>query len=395
MGFLSGSATFERFRIKQDPTGDFGEEHLKILREHRIQSAGSNLYEAPAVGFTGGSHLLDTDFDLSKNIIGETLHLGIRTDSCVVPGPIKQAWMQIELRDVLEDSPGKRPTKAQREEAQEAVDARCREEAEQGNYLRMNVTPVLWDAETGTILLGSTSETSNSACVQFLNQAFGLELEWLTSGSLALEIAEAAGLTANLFETGPAPLHPTFNGHVVWWNGMGDNHDYLGNEFLLWLWWHLEQVATTLDLSDGSDVSCMFARTLSLDCPLGENGKESFSAESPVVLPESMLAIRMGKLPRKAGLTLVRQGEQFDLTLKAETFSIGAAKSSDIGDTSPSRDALDRIQSLKNGLETLDLLFEHFCHIRLADPWTATGEKISAWLQSETPLRQQARHQAA
>ena len=395
MGFLSGSVTFERFRITQDPTGSFGEEHLKILKKNVIDSSKKNLFEEPSIGFTGGSHLLDTDFDIAKNVIGDAMHFGIRSDSVQIPGPIKQAWMAIELSGALKDKPGARPTKVQREEAKEAVDARCAAEAQKGNFKRMSVTQVLWDAATETIYLGSTSEKSNDGCLALLQSAFDLEFTRVTSGSLALELAESADETAALFEATPTSFLPETPAHVVWWNGMGDNYDYLGNEFLLWLWWQLETKSDTFTLSDGTEVSGMFARSLSLDCPQGENGKESISSESPVALPEANLAIRMGKLPRKAGLTLVRDNEQFDLTLKAETFSIGSARISQVGDDTHVRETLDRIESVRQLAETVDLLYEVFCQSRFSKSWPAKLKEMSQWLSSDKPVRKQSRQNKA
>ncbi len=395
MGFLTGSTTFERFRITADPTDAFGDEHLEILAKHRISSSKANLYESPSIGFTGGSHLLDTKFDLAKNIIGDAMHFGIRVDSCQIPGPIKQAWMQIELNGMLSDKPGARATKSQREEAKEAVEARCAAEAEKGNFHRMSVTPLLWDARTESIYLGSTSEKSNEACLDLLNRSFGLEFSRLTSGSLALEIADAKDQNQAIFHSKPSAFHPDSDGNLVWWNGMADNHDYLGNEFLLWLWWQWETGSDSLPLSDQTEVSGMFSRSLSLDCPMGENGKETISSESPVALPEAMMAIKMGKLPRKAGLTLVRDGEQFDFKLSAETFSVGAARISQIGDDTPLRDEIDRIESIRQLSETLDLLYEAFFDVRFGKNWPGILGKITNWLQADHPIRKQARQNAA
>lgn len=383
MGFLTGSVTFERFRITEDPTGGFGKEHLDALKKHRIGTSKGNRYEEPDVGFTGGAHLLDTSFDLEKNVIGDALHFGIRIDSCSIPGPIKRAWMHMELQGVQSDKPGSRPTKAQREEAKEAVEARCIDEAAKGNYQRMNITPVLWDSISETLFLGSTSEKSNDACLDLLNRAFGLELSRVTSGKLALEFAESVEQTEALFDASPCSFHPEAGGNVVWWNGMNDNYDYLGNEFLLWLWWHWETNSDMIALSDNTEVSGMFARSLSLDCPAGESGRESISSDSPVALPEAMVAIRMGKLPRKAGLTLVRDGEQYDFALKAETFSVGSARISQVGDAGI-RDSIDRIESVRQLSDTVDLLFEVFCQTRLSKDWSKNQKKISKWLKADS-----------
>jgi hypothetical protein len=44
-------------------------------------------------------------------------------------------------------------------------------------------------------------------------------------------------------------------------------------------------------------------------------------------VPKQGAPIRcFGKLPRKAGLILVRHGEQYELTLQAETFAVSGAK---------------------------------------------------------------------
>lgn len=96
MGFLSGSTSFTRFRITDDPTGTFGEEHLQLLSKHKIKSTGRNLHEQPSIGFLGGAHVLDTKFDFDKNIIGDAMHFAIRIDSCQIPG---QSWLILGVTD--------------------------------------------------------------------------------------------------------------------------------------------------------------------------------------------------------------------------------------------------------------------------------------------------------
>ncbi len=296
--------------------------------------------------------------------------------------------MQIELAGIMSENLGGRPTKTQRQEAQDAVDERCAAEAKKGNYKRMGETSVLWDAATETVFLGGSSEKTNDACIELLERAFDLEFVRVSSGKLALEYADEANLNAQLFAIEPTAFLPDESSGIVWWNGMTDNYDYLGNEFLLWLWWKWETDSDTIVLTDDSSVTGMFARSLSLDCPKGEYGKESISSECPVALPESAMAIRMGKLPRKAGLTLVRDGEQYDFTLQAESFVMGSTKiSQSDSSTTDFRDTLDRIESIRRSAETLDLLFEVFCAERISKSWTTEVNKISRWLQSDKAIR--------
>jgi hypothetical protein len=386
MAFLSGSVTFERYWITKDSTPEFGVEHLEILEKHKISSSDPSTPEQPAVGFLAGGHLLDTQFDLAKNLIGDALHFGIRIDTNQIPGPIRKAWLQIELLPFIADSPSGKPTKAQREEAKEAVEARCEAEAASGKFRRMQYVPVLWDAPGAVLYLGGTSSVANELCIELMERTFELEFDRITSGKLAKEYALEHELVADLHKTGPSPFHSELtNGHVEWWNGMAENYDYLGNEFLMWLWWYFETESDTVSLRDSSEVSGMFARTLTLDCPMAESGKETISADSPIALPEAALAVRSGKQPRRAGLTLVRHGEQYELTLQAESFSIGGAKMTRIDKSTPSDNpAEDRITSIRSLTETVDMLFEAFCARRIGKAWKAEFKAMQSWLQSDS-----------
>lgn len=391
MGFLSGGVTVVRYRITSDPTGTFGETHVQSLTENSIGTHALNIYEEPDVGFLGGAHLLDTDFSLEKNIIGEAMHFGVRVDSCQIPSPIKRAWLHQELTGMMKDSePNSRPNKAQKAEAKEAVEARCAAEADKGSFKKMAETSLLWDAKTDTLMISTASEKTCDYCLGLMERAFKLEFQKVTSGSLAVEWAEEADRNAEMFATTPTTFHQHANGGVVWWNGMSDNYDFLGNEFLLWLWWNWETNSNVVSLSDGSEVSGMFARSLSLDCPDGEHGKESISSNSPVALPEAALAVRMGKLPRKAGLTLVRNDEKYDFALQAETFALGSARITPADESaSVSRDVEDRIQSVRELCETVDLLYGAFCEQRIGKSWNSELKKVSQWLALETPLKLQ------
>ncbi len=93
-----------------------------------------------------------------------------------------------------------------------------------------------------------------------------------------------------------------------------------------------------------------------------------------------MQAIRAGKLPRKAGLTLVRHNQQFDLTLQAETFGISGAKiqADEAEDAEEIR--VNRIESIRNLGETVDLMLKAFCNRRVSKKWSGDLEQISRWL---------------
>ena len=90
MGFLSGSTTFERYWITKDPTPELGSEHLAILEESKIGNFKTSALDQPNVGFLAGAHLLDTKFDLEKNVIVDAMHFGVRIDTNQIPAAVRQ-----------------------------------------------------------------------------------------------------------------------------------------------------------------------------------------------------------------------------------------------------------------------------------------------------------------
>src|SRR5207302_1722224 len=121
--------------------------------------------------------------------------------------------------------------------------------------------------------------------------------------------------------------------------------------------------------ADGSEVTAMFARTLTLECPRGRTGRENFLSDCPARLPEARRAIQAGKMPRKAGLTLVRHDHQYELTLHAETLAVTSAKlpAPDEEDQRARRE--ERIGLVRGLVETLDLLYDAFGRVRAGGDW--------------------------
>jgi hypothetical protein len=132
-------------------------------------------------------------------------------------------------------------------------------------------------------------------------------------------------------------------------------------------------------------VTVMPARTLTLECPLGQTGHETISSDGPTRLPESRRAIQSGKLPRKIGLTLVRHDQQYELTVHAETLAVGAGKLPAMDESiTEARAKLDeRATQIRSFIETLDLLFDAFGQKRFGKEWETVLAGMQKWLKRE------------
>lgn len=385
MGFLAGSFASECFRVGGEQPRQFGPEHVKRLKRFAIGQIETASEDQADVGFLAGKHLFDLDFDLEKNAIGDALHFGMRIDNNQIPAAVRKAWLQMELAAVTAENPGGRPTKMQRQEAKEAVAARCEEEAKTGKFRRMQQFSVLWDARDALLYFGGTSAVAIEQCCDLCAQAFDIELTRLTAGRRAQEWATAAKRRKALDDVTPSAFRAGVSSDIAWWNNEAGNFDFLGNEFLLWLWWRWETDSDTIKLADDTEVTGMFVRTLTLQCPLDESGKETITALMPVDLPEASQGIRTGKLPRKAGLTLVRQGEQYDLTLQAEAFTITGAKitADEAVETAEGQGVVEqRLESVRGLHETVSLLYGAFCEQRIGKSWAGELERMRRWLKT-------------
>lgn len=384
MAFLSGSVSFERFKVTGNAPKQFGDDQIEILQNHAIGKFQTSSEDNIHVGFLAGSHLLDTDFDLEKNLIGDALHCAIRIDTNQVPSAMKKAWLQIELAAATAESRTGRPTKVQRQEAKDFVEQRCAVEASSGKYHKMKQFPILWDFSNEMFYFGGSSESAVGHCADLFAKAFDVELSRLTAGSIATAWADKNKSRSLLENSSPAAFHPDQEGNeYAWLNSDAANYDFLGNEFMMWLWWHLENESDTLKLEDDSEVTAMLAKTLSLECPFGAFGKETITSESPVKLLEAGHAIRSGKIPRKTGMILNRFGQQFDLVLSAETFGVSGAKIQKVDEAQGRVIFESRIESIRSLSETVDALFHVFCKKRLAKSWNNELEKIRNWLLSD------------
>ncbi len=390
MSFLSGTVSFSRFQIVGGSPKRLDDALIDKLRAHAIGRQRLATPDHVEVGWIGGRHLLDLTFDVDKNIVLDCLHFGFRIDSAGLPPDLMRAYVEMELEALREGDAGAngRSLPRLKREARDAARKRAEHEIKEGRFRRQRHFPILWDTRHNRLYVGATQPAVLERLYPLFKETFGKRLEPLTAGAIGCNAADRRGALRSLESIAPASFvkHPNGNGHtdVYWTAHNADERDYLGNEFLLWLWYTLSEESDTVELSDKTDVAVMLVNRMILECPWAESGRETIQADSPTRLPESRRAVRSGKLPRKVGLIVSRQGEQYEFVLQAETFNVAAGKlpKSDANGNGNGRARFEeRVEQIRHLSATIDLLFDAFLDRRLSSSWQAELNKITRWLR--------------
>lgn len=380
MGFFTGRLTCVRYKVQGRAPRSFGPEHLEKLAAHAIGKQRRATADGSQAGWIGGDHILDTKFDLAKNVVNDALHFALRIDTQAIPADLLRAYTQVELEGLAKANPSGFASSRQKREARVLAKERLEEEAKDGRFLRRKAVPLLWDAPSNELLVGTTSVTALDRLHPLFRDTFGHGFELLGSGRQAFMQAEVSQQTRGVDDARPTVFVPS-QAHEVFWVPDEASRDFLGNEFLLWLWFQLEQ-NDTLQLTDGSEAAVMLARTLVLECPRGQTGKESISSDGPTRLPEAHRAIQAGKLPRKVGVTLSRQDQTYELTLQAESLGISGARLPAVEGEEERARLEERVTQIRHLLETLDLLYGAFNQKRLGSEWNKEVARMKKWLHA-------------
>ncbi len=146
MGFFTGRLTCMRFRVGGRSLRSFGREQLEQLAAHAMGRQRMAAADGSAVGWIAADHILDTRFDLAKNIVNDALHFALRIDTLNIPADLLRAYTQVELEGLAASNPSGLKSARQKREARQLAKDRLEKEAQDGRFLRRKAIPLLWDA---------------------------------------------------------------------------------------------------------------------------------------------------------------------------------------------------------------------------------------------------------
>ena len=386
MGFASGSVSFRRFAVTGKSPRSADQDLLDTLAQHALKAGEFGAPEEEEYGWGGGRHVLDGQFSFENNVYADSLHFALRVDTNKVPGELKKAYQLMEEEAVAAGNPSGFISKNQKKDVKETIRRKMDEELRSGRFRRSKLLPVLWDLPNATLYCSATG-SAQEKLLELFERTFELKLEPLSAGPLALRMLESKGKRRDYEDFRPTRFvygpegesqHPDYP-----WVAKGpEPKDFLGNEFLVWLWHEADNRTGIIGTGGPSgDITVYIDRSLDLDCSYGQTGRDGLRGDGPSRMPEARDGLRSGKVPRRAGLVLDINRQQYTLTLNPEAMSVGAARLPDVEEADSPRVLFEeRITLLRDLCAGTDALYETFLKTRSSSAWEGYTTGVRRWV---------------
>jgi hypothetical protein len=298
MPFDSGSISFRRFAVIGPQPERIAQEMLDKLAEFALKERELGVPEEVEYGWSGGRHVLDSNFSFDNNVFADALHFALRIDTNKFPGELKKAYLAIEEEALAKKNPSGFISKMQKRDAKDVLRRRVDDELRAGHFRRSKLLPILWDLPAGVVYCSAAGK-SFEYLAEIFERTFNLSLQPLSAGSLALRILEPRGKRRDYEDFRPTRFvhsmtseseHPEY----PWVLKGPEPKDFLGNEFLLWLWNESENRSGGSVQTAAGEITLLIDRSLDLDCAYGQSGKDALRGTGPGRMPEARDALRTG-----------------------------------------------------------------------------------------------------
>ena len=398
MPFRSGAISYRRFAVTGAAPDVLDPKLAESLRETVLGEQEPMKPGEVHCGFTGGRHIFDRAFAYEHIAFGSGLHLGFRVDTVRIPPEIKKAYIAMSEESRLQpskDGGGAYLPRNAKKEAREEALRRIEEEIAEGRYRRPKHAPIWWDFAKSTMFAAISADPEVQALRRLSIDSLGITIAPRSSGTVALDILAEKGRTSDYDDLRPEALssappeielaredgrRSSADRPELPWNA-NEPQDFLGNLFLLWLWWHCDTREGLVETPEG-EVSIMIDKVLDLECAWGLSGRTSLRGDAPTRKAETARAVQLGKWPRKIGLTVSQFGRVWECTLQGDRFEVSGLKLPKPEDKPQSFRALleERLDSFATFDTALMAMYRAFIEVRTSRAWDSCRADMRNWI---------------
>jgi len=159
---------------------------------------------------------------------------------------------------------------------------------------------------------------------------------------------------------------------------------FLGREFLLWLWYTSEEQEGIFQLTDSDEEVELFIDDRLLLEPLyGQGNRHLLSGLEPATAPEAALALQTNKLPTEAKIKVIQEARAWSFTLKGDDLLPRSLKIPEVLSAQDDDRLYERLYLLEEIERILAALFSLFLDTRLDESWPDTQQSIQSWIEEK------------
>lgn len=357
-----GSAVAMTWDAQHDPA-DAG--FLEMLRSKRFLSIERAASEETSVGWVTPGDPTGETFALDDMVAGNCWWLRFRMDAKKLPA----SKLQMEIANA-ERARGKKLSARERRELKDHL----HEQLLPGILPRTTfVDVVLSSTDRRVALVLSSSKAAREAFGELAHASFGFSPTLVTSGYMAEQVLVDR----------PMPIPTRFPGGGPRQLQIASAADFLGDEFLLWLWWKWETRGGEFTLPGDPIGVVGIAIDDRVEFEAGDD-------ETSLVLrhglttrsQEARAALRNGRVPTKVRMLIAEATNQWTVTLDGASLAMGSVRLPEDADDCETVDDRTGDRSAHWILlqQIVARLFGEFLQARLYE-WTTVSRELTEWMR--------------
>ena len=166
-----------------------------------------------------------------------------------------------------------------------------------------------------------------------------------------------------------------------------NRYQFLGEEFLTWLWYVIEKDQNLIKNFDNDFVALEIGNRIVFENRRKESGERITIKGDGASLEEGILALKKGALVTELNVVYKSVELTWQFTLKGESLNFSSLNLPNTGLPESDEDlegfVLEKIFLYDKILKFLEIIFMHFVNLRLSNRWQSKiVPKIRNWIQS-------------
>ncbi len=163
---------------------------------------------------------------------------------------------------------------------------------------------------------------------------------------------------------------------------------FLGNEFLTWLWYVIENNGEELQKTPLKDISLAVGNRIAFE-KYADNRSESITIKGDdASLEEGRLALKKGAVVIEINLCLLSENQKWQFNLKGESLNFSSLKTPATGAVELKEDIegaiFEKIYLYEKAFSAIDSLYDQFIKIRVSEKWNhKVIPQIKKWIQTQ------------